>query len=127
MIMVDVPFPYNTDTWLTDAYKRGWNHGRGLACHNVPKIGEELHHDTMGRVTVDAENIREVHAELTESNSRHYSPYEFDSYSLETNDVDSQEYQAFEDGVYASIRADLETYTDDDYGIPGCSSRTASA
>jgi hypothetical protein len=56
----EVPFPWSGDDLLTDAYKRGWSHGHGLACHNVPKLGQKLHLETLGRVYVDEENIREV-------------------------------------------------------------------
>jgi hypothetical protein len=124
--MVDVPFPYSADDILSDAYKRGWNHGHGLACHNVPELGSKLFVEDMGRVTVDAENIREVHQSLcyaAESNSRCYSPFEFtahefNSHDLETDNIDSGEvWEAFEAGTNAAIDADLSTYSDEDYGI----------
>ena len=56
-----VPFPWSGDDLLADAYQRGWNHGHGIACHNVPTLGQRLWSDSLGRVTVDAENCREVH------------------------------------------------------------------
>lgn len=68
-----------------DAYRRGWNHGHGIACHNVPKIGENYFTDGLGRVVVDAENIREVHLEFCQSaadNSRSYSPFEFTAHEF---------------------------------------------
>ena len=63
-----------------EAYRRGWNHGHGIACHNVPTLGETVWTDSIGRVTVDAENIREVHESNcyeAADNSRLYSPFEF--------------------------------------------------
>jgi len=74
-----VPVAY-ASKYLSDAYKSGWNHGHGIACHNVPTLGEKLFSDSLGRVTVDADNIREVHADnchAASDNSRSYSPFEF--------------------------------------------------
>lgn len=118
---------------LDSAYRRGWNHGHGIACHNVPRLGDKLFVEDMGRVTVDAENIREVHAShccAAESNSRSYSPFEFTAHEFnsaetdENGDVDpdkegvSEElWQAFEAGASDAISADLAEYTDSDYGI----------
>lgn len=34
-----VPEAFATDSALASAYRRGWNHGHGLACHNVPTLG----------------------------------------------------------------------------------------
>lgn len=62
------------------AYRMGWSRGHGIACHNVPTIGETIRSDSLGRVTVDAENIREIHESAcfeAESNSRQFSPFEF--------------------------------------------------
>jgi hypothetical protein len=118
---------------LADAYRRGWNHGHGFACHNVPTLGEKLFVDGMGRLTVDAENIREVHASncyVAESNSRDYSPFEFTAHEFNSADCDEEGkfdpdkegnsealWEAFEAGTFAAIAADLETYADADYGI----------
>ena len=118
---------------LEDAYRRGWNHGHGFACHNVPRLGDKLFVEDMGRVTVDAENIREVHTSncySAESNSRSYSPFEFTA--KEFNDADCDDdgnfdpdkegsaeelWEAFEAGTNDAISADLDEYTDEDYGI----------
>lgn len=127
-----IPAEYSRDD-LSDAYKRGWNHGHGIACHNVPSIGDKLFVEDMGRVTVDAENIREVHASncyAAESNSRCYSPFEFTAHAFNSAENDesgawdadkeglSQElWEAFEAGTNDAISADLSEYTDEDYGI----------
>jgi hypothetical protein len=74
-----IPNQYRDNEELSDAYRSGWNHGHGIACHNVPVLGQELRIEGLGRVTVDADNIREVHTALcmdAESNSRSYSPFE---------------------------------------------------
>jgi len=65
---------------LADAYRLGWNHGHGIACHNVPELGAKLWTDSLGRVTVDADNIRDVHQDAcfaAADNARCYSPFEF--------------------------------------------------
>ena len=118
-----IPHPWDKDEVLTRAYRLGWNHGHGIACHNVPRLGEKLWSEGLGRVTVDAENVREVHESAcftAESNSRSFSPFEFVAH--EFNDqkdecVSEELWEAFEAGTTDAIRADLETYTDADYGI----------
>jgi hypothetical protein len=112
---------------LSAAYRRGWNRGHGIACHNVPELGAKLFSDSLGRVTVDAENIREVHQDAcfaSEMNSRDFSPFEFLAHELNglgegTEDSPSSDkaWAAYEEGVADSIFADLETYSDEDYGI----------
>lgn len=126
-----IPASYAGNETLASAYRAGWNHGHGIACHNIPELGSKLFVDDMGRVVVDAENIREVHQSLcfsAESNSRQYSPFEFLAHDLnslgededeaeETEATSEEAWEAFEFGVSDSIFADLATYTDEDYGI----------
>jgi hypothetical protein len=115
-----VPFPYSGDDLLTDAYQRGWSNGHGLACHNVPRLGEELFTESMGRVTVTAENIREVHQDscyAAESNSRCYSPFEFTAHEFNESEFSEDLWEAFEAGTSDAIAADLADYTDLDYDI----------
>lgn len=76
----NIPAAFASNEYLSDAYRKGWNHGQGIACHNVPTLGDKLWVESIGRVTVDAENIREVHEALcfeAAENSRSYSPFEF--------------------------------------------------
>jgi hypothetical protein len=122
-----IPSVYASDDALADAYKRGWNHGHGFACHNVPRLGDKLRTDSMGRVTVDAGNIREVHADqcyAAESGSRDYSPFEFTASEFNEPGDEPEEgpsseslWEAFEEGTNDSIAADLAEYDDEDYGI----------
>lgn len=118
---------------LEDAYRQGWNHGHGIACHNVPTIGEKLFSESLGRVVVDAENIREVHADhcyQAESNSRQYSPFEFTAkafndaehdddgqWDADKEGLSGELWEAFETGANDAIHADLAEYTDADYGV----------
>lgn len=74
---------------LRDAYERGFDHGHGLACHNRPRLGDKLFVESLGRVVVDAGNIREVHEALcfeAESHSRCYSPFEFTAHEFNSAD-----------------------------------------
>ena len=124
---MNIPDQYQTHEILTSAYKRGWNHGHGIACHNVPELGETYRTDSLGKMTCDAENIREIHECLcyeAESNSRDFSPFEFTAHEFnslgddEECEVSSDEaWEAFEAGVGDSIRHDLSSYSDEDYGI----------
>ena len=116
----EVPFPYSGDDLLTDAYRRGWNHGHGIACHNVPELGEKLYTESLGRIVVDAENIREVHQDACFSaaeNSRQYSPFEFTAHEFNESEHVDDLWEAFEAGTSAAISADLAEYGDEDYGI----------
>ena len=75
-----IPAQFAACEYLADAYRRGWNHGHGTACHNVPTIGETYWTEAEGRVTADADNVRDVHAMLTHAaadGARCYSPFEF--------------------------------------------------
>lgn len=117
---VKIPKEYARGKNLRRAYCMGWNHGHGIACHNVPTLGANLWCESLGRVTVTAENIREVHESAcfeAEQNSRQYSPFEFTA--SEFNNARNSEalWEAYESGITDSIRADLAEYTDEDYGI----------
>jgi hypothetical protein len=117
-----VPHPWDKDDLLTDAYKRGWNHGHGIACHNVPKLGTRVRTEGMGRVLVDVGNIREVHGDACHAaadNARCYSPFEFTAAEFNASEHQEDLWEAFEAGTAAAIDADLATYTDEDYGIEG--------
>ena len=103
-----------------DAYNRGLVWGRGFAAHNVPTIGDTVFSDGLGRVTVDAENIREIHVSecySAESNARSFSPFEFTAAEFNTSDDSEALWEAFEAGTHASIAAELEAFTDANYGI----------
>jgi len=117
-----IPDAYASDEKLTSAYRKGWSHGHGFACHNVPELGAKVFSDALGRVTVDAENIREVHQDAcyaAESNSRDYSPFEFTAHEFNSDEENSEAlWEAFEQGISDAISADLAEYSDSDYGIP---------
>ena len=70
---------------VKSAYVRGLRSGHGIACHNVPTLGDKVFSDALGRVTVDADNIREVHESAcfeAESSSRDFSPFEFTAHEF---------------------------------------------
>jgi hypothetical protein len=74
-----VPAAYSGCAILRDAYERGWSHGHGLACHNVPRIGATYWLEAEGRVRCDEDNAHEVHAMLCHAAADHarcYSPFE---------------------------------------------------
>ena len=105
-----------------DAFAAGYDHAHGIACHNVPRVGETVSVPHMGRVTVsDAEHAAEIHAELcfdAEMNARCYSPWEFTA--AEINGLPAFEaeaaWEAYEAGVAAAIEHDLAGYGPDQYG-----------
>lgn len=118
------PENINTDA-LKVAYSRGWYHAHGISCHNVPTLGERLNLDGMGRITVDLDNVREVHQELcydAEMSARDYSPCEITASWINEHGEGDEEKEsaeelwgAYDQGVADSIAADLATYTDEDY------------
>lgn len=125
-----IPTPFEGNEVLADAYRRGWNHGHGLACHNVPVLGETYWTEAEGKITATVDDIRDVHAALcyaAESNSRQFSPFEFTAHEFnEYGDGDDDDdsvpsademWEAFDAGTADAIAADLATYTDEDYGI----------
>ncbi len=115
-----IPEAYQADH-LADAYRRGWNHGHGIACHNVPELGETYRTDADGRIKADAESIRDVHASLCHAaadNARSYSPFEYTASAFNASEFLDELWEAFEAGTADAIAADLAEYTDEDYGIP---------
>jgi hypothetical protein len=123
----NIPLEYSSNQTLTAAYRIGWNTGHGIACHNVPTLGEEVRSDSLGRITINAENIRDVHQEAcfeAEMSGRDFSPFEFiarDFNELGEGSGDEpssdEAWEAYEQGVSDAIAADLATYSDEDYGI----------
>jgi hypothetical protein len=129
-----IPHPYDKDDSLSRAYKLGWNHGHGIACHNVPTIGDRVDRCVdyvgVGRF-VTAENVREYHELLCHAaadNSRDFSPFEFTAHAFnnpaeftglaeeDCEGVSEELWEAFEAGTADAIGADLSEYTDEDYG-----------
>ncbi len=102
---------------LERAYRLGWNHGHGIAGHNVPSIGDRIcpSIDWLGLgKTVTSENIAEYHELLcfaAESNSREYSPFEFTAHEFNESDNSESLWEAFEAGIADSIRNDLKGYS----------------
>jgi hypothetical protein len=115
--------PYRKNSKAANAYADGFNHGHGLACHNVPTIGDRIDRsvDYVGcGDLVDAENIREYHELLCHAaadHSRCYSPFEYTASEFNRSKQSEKLWEAFEAGTAAAIGADLATYTDEDYGI----------
>jgi len=112
-----IPAAYATDSNLERAYRLGWNHGHGIACHNVPSIGDKIcpSIDWVGLgKTVTPENIAEYHEALcfaAESASREYSPFEFTAHEFNESDDSESLWEAFEAGIADSIREDLKGYS----------------
>ena len=105
-----------------DAFEKGYDHAHGIACHNVPRIGQTYWTDSDGRVTPETfEEAKELHRSLcfdAEMNARSYSPWELTAHeinSLEEFDAEAA-WEAYEEGVTAAIDHDLEGYTAEDYG-----------
>lgn len=112
-----IPAAYSADSALERAYRLGWNHGHGIACHNVPSIGDSIcrfvDYVGLGK-TVTAENIAEYHELLcvaAESNSRDFTPFEFVAHEFNESDDSESLWEAFESGVADSIRFDLKGYS----------------
>jgi hypothetical protein len=109
---------------MRSAYLNGYDRGHGIACHNVPKVGDLIDRSVdyvgCGR-TVTAENAAEYHELLcfaAESNSRDFSPFEFTAHELNEYGEElcaDEMWEAYDAGIADAIRADLATYTAEDY------------
>lgn len=121
--MLKVPREFSRGAKIKDAYARGLNHGNGIACHNVPRLGDPIDKgvDYVGLGdTVDAENIREYHELLCHAgadNSRQYSPFECTASEFNSRHNSDRLWEAFEAGTHAAISSDLAGYTDAQYGL----------
>ena len=111
-----IPVAYQSAD-LERAYRLGWNHGHGIACHNTPSIGDAIDRSIdwvgLGK-TVTPENIAEYHECLcyaAEINSREYSPFEFVAHEFNESDDSESLWEAFESGIADSIRFDLKSYS----------------
>jgi len=114
------PFPYSADDLLSSAWQRGWSHGHGIACHNVPSLGQVLWTGSLGRVKVTAENIREVHEDTcfeAADEARDFSPFEQNAHEFNSSEFGDELWEAFEAGQQTAIWADLAEYDSVDYGI----------
>lgn len=110
---------------LDDAYNSGLRHGHGLACHNVPSLGDKICRSVdwegLGPVVTPG-NIRDYHSALCHASadlSRCYTPFEFLANRFNSCEIMDSEslWSAFERGTEESIAADLATYDDESYGI----------
>jgi len=99
-------------------YHTGLRHGKGLAAHNVPTIGDKIDKTVdywgLGPVVTEA-NAQEYHRMLclhAEENSRQYSPFEQTAKALNEDDVLGSElsWEAFEHGLYTTIGSEVEAY-----------------
>lgn len=111
-----IPAAYQS-TDLERAYRMGWNHGHGIACHNVPDIGDTIDRSLdwvgLGKI-VTIDNIAEYHELLcfaAESNSREFSPFEFTAHEFNETDDSESLWGAFEAGIADSIHEDLKSYS----------------
>lgn len=111
-----IPAAYQSSD-LERAYRMGWNHGHGIACHNVPAIGDSIDRsvDWVGfGKTVTQDNIAEYHELLcftVADASREFSPFEFIAHEFNESDDSESLWEAFESGVSDSIRDDLKGYS----------------
>lgn len=104
-----------------EAFAAGYDHAHGIACHNVPRIGETVWTDDEGNVTPqDVDEARDLHASLcyaAEMNARCYSPWEYTAAEINALGEFEAEaaWEAYDAGVAAAIAHDLAGYTDDSY------------
>jgi hypothetical protein len=104
-------------------YAIGHRNGHGIACHNVPRVGDKIDRtaDYWGlgpNVTLD--NAKDYHQALcyaAEANARDYSPFEFTAKELNGETLLPAEtaWDAYDSGVADAIGHDLSSYTDEDY------------
>ena len=113
-----------------EAKRLGRHHGRDLAAFNIPKIGQRIDKSidpVIGGLDpltglgekVTEDNVKEYHELLcfaAADHSRCYSPAEF--LAKEFNDAGDRAnglWDAYEDGVARTIRAEVRKFTVEDY------------
>ena len=122
---IDAMTPPEEFEAICDAFGEGWNHAHGIACHNVPQIGDQIDScvDWVGLGDkVDESNVRDVHeiyCHESEMHARCFSPWEYIAHDINSHDewLSESMWESYDAGVAASIAHDISTYTDDDYGI----------
>jgi hypothetical protein len=109
-----IPAAYQSEH-LENAYRIGWRAGHGIACHNVPEIGDRIDRYVdfvgLGKV-VTAENISEYHEALcfsAELSGREFSPFESIAHEFNESEDSESLWEAFESGIADSIRHDLKS------------------
>jgi len=109
-------WPPETIPTIGAAFDAGYNHAHGIACHNVPKIGDSYWTESEGKILVDADNVQDVHATLcfeAESNARCYSPWEHIAHDLNSQEdewLTETLWTVYDLGVAAAIEHDLKGY-----------------
>jgi len=104
-----------------EAFSAGYDHAHGIACHNVPHVGEMVRPETLSCVRVeDVAHARELHETLcyeAEMNARCFSPWEYTAHKINSLDEFEAEaaWEAYDEGVALAIGHDLSGYTDSDY------------
>ena len=105
-----------------EAYLKGWRHGHGIACHNVPSIGDRIDRsvDWVGLgARVDSENLTQYHAALCyaaaetsrcQNSHGSFAPLDFIAHEFNTSRNTEALWDAFEAGEVDSIAADLRGY-----------------
>ena len=107
-----------------EAFAAGYDHAHGIACHNVPRVGETYETESDGVVTPEnADEARDMHRALcfaAEENARCFSPWEFTARELNAIECEFEResaWNAYDEGVAAAISHDLARYTDEDYTL----------
>jgi hypothetical protein len=104
-------------------YHMGHRYANGIACHNVPRIGDRIDRSVdyigLGTVVTD-HNAKEYHALLcyaAEQHSRDYSPFERTAHYINSDEALGSEYgwDAFDSGVADRIGEEVANYTEEDY------------
>ena len=111
-----------------EAFAAGYDHAHGIACHNVPQIGDKAKdwsYDLLFDVIETVEEAREAHCAAcaaAEENARSYSPWEYVAKEINSLDdihgegASESAWDAYDEGVSAAIEHDLEGYDDASYG-----------
>ena len=101
---------------IDKAYDMGRENGAGIAAQFFPTIGETY----FKAIKCTPANMRDVHQHLAafaESEMRSMPLFALVANELDEADDSDAAWRAFDAGVLDAIMADIEAFTDADYGI----------
>lgn len=102
---------YKTPT-TKDAYERGFERGFNCASwQDVPEVGETIHTDSDGKVTIDEDNqwdVVQALASESEANNRDFSPFEFTASAFNKARNSEARWEAFDAGISDGISANIQ-------------------
>jgi hypothetical protein len=108
--------PYPIGTTLYKTYNKGYNFVESLVSKTIPVIGTVYNCENLGTVECNAKNIRQIHADLVDSEQaklRLEPSFQKSAKKFNASKIADDFWEAFDLGVDNSIAQDLANYYGD--------------